>query len=74
MAITGTLRSTRTTSGKFRMDFALLTNRCSYYNVLYRYSNAEDQVHRRLGTKSDVVLDYIDPTVLPGELGNYLVG
>jgi hypothetical protein len=49
MVKTGTSCSTRATSGRFRVDFALLAKGCIYCNVQYRYTDAEDQVLQRLG-------------------------
>jgi hypothetical protein len=38
-------------SGRFRVDFALITKRGGYNSVRYRHPDAQDRAHRWLGTR-----------------------
>jgi hypothetical protein len=52
LASRGTSRSRRTSTGRFRVDFTLITQWCSYCSVQYLRPNAKYQVLRRLGTRA----------------------
>jgi hypothetical protein len=65
MATTGISCSTRANSGRFRVDFTLLTKSAAIaaYNIGTPMQNIK--FFGGWARESDVVRDYIDPTVLP---------
>jgi hypothetical protein len=64
-ASSGTSRSTRTSIGRFRVDFTLITQVCGY--IVYGIGTPMQNIKCFSGwaRELDLVPDYIDPIVLP---------